>query len=146
LIIFKAYLDIGYTALAKDVYDRYLCQFVPNVICVEYELKDTDTPFVWTVGSWLIHEALKQDTDGVPAQAIEDGVIAWHGLPFTSHTELMTPALFRYGLSLSKTLDEQLGVTPIVQTDFRRRFGSNSKVKKRLGKCQSLVSGSTRTM
>ena len=30
-------------------------------------------------------------------KAIERGFIAWHGLPFTTHTELMDPGLFEYG-------------------------------------------------
>ena len=111
LIVFKTHLDIGYTELAKDVMDRYLHSFIPNAIRIGYELKDTDTPFIWTVGAWLIHEALKQDHDGALEQAIRDGVIAWHGLPFTYHTELMDPALFSYGLTLAQTLNERFGKT-----------------------------------
>ncbi len=41
--------------------------------------------------------------------AIEAGDMAWHGLPFTTHSELMDASLFRYGLELSKTLDRRFG-------------------------------------
>ena len=106
LVIFKTHLDIGFTDYAAVVKDRYINEFIPNAIRVGYELRDTDTPFVWTTGSWLIWEALKQDEDGSVKRAIEDGIIRWHALPCTTHTELMTEKLFEYGLSLSQRLDK----------------------------------------
>jgi hypothetical protein len=57
----------------------------------------------------MIDRALKSDTTGVVSKAIEDGVLNWHGLPFTSHTESMNSTLFKYGLSISKKLDERFG-------------------------------------
>src|SRR5512133_2441047 len=41
--------------------------------------------------------------------AILRGEIAWHALPFTTHTELEDVELFRFGLSLAKRLDERFG-------------------------------------
>lgn len=111
-LIFKTHLDIGFTDYAGEVVKQYLTEFIPCAIKVGYELKDTDTPFVWTVGSWMVNEALKQD-DGTVEKAIRDGIIRWHGLPFTTHTETMSPKLFEYGLSLSKKLDERFGKTTI---------------------------------
>ena len=113
LVIFKTHLDIGFCDLGQKVIDRYLTEFIPNAVKRGYELKNTDTPYIWTTGSWLIYEALKQDADGVVAKAIEDGIIAWHGLPFTSFTECMNKELFEYGLSLSRKLDERFGKTTI---------------------------------
>ena len=75
LVIFKTHLDIGFTDYAETVKDKYINQFIPNAIRVGNELKNTETPFVWTTGSWLIWEALKQDKDGSVAKAIEDGII-----------------------------------------------------------------------
>ena len=108
LVIFKTHLDIGFTDYSENVVRRYLEKYIPGAIKVGYELKGSDTPFTWTVGSWLIYKALKQD-DGTVAQAIRDGILAWHALPFTTHTELMNTELFNYGLSLSKKLDERFG-------------------------------------
>lgn len=112
-VIFKTHLDIGYTDYAKNVVNTYVNTFLPNAIKTGYELKDTDTPFIWTVGSWLIWEGLKKDKDGSLEQAIRDGIISWHALPFTSHTELMNKELFEYGLSISKKLDERFNVKTI---------------------------------
>lgn len=113
LVIFKTHLDIGFCDLGQAVTDRYLTEFIPNAIKRGYELKDTDTPYLWTTGSWLIYEALKQDTDGKVEQAIRDGLIAWHGLPFTTFTECMNKELFLYGLSLSQELDRRFSKTTI---------------------------------
>lgn len=110
LLIFKTHLDIGYTDYAENVTDKYLDTFIPNAIRVGYELKETDTPFVWTVGSWLVNEALKNGTPMLE-EAINDGIISWHGLPCTTHTELMSPALFEYGLGISQKLDKRFGKT-----------------------------------
>ena len=51
LMIFKTHLDIGYTDFSKNVVERYINEFIPGAIKLGYELKDSDTPFVWTVGS-----------------------------------------------------------------------------------------------
>lgn len=109
LIVFKTHLDIGYTDYSENVIQKYLDNFIPSAIQTGYALKDTDTPFIWTVGSWLIWEGLKHDTDKKLEQAIRDGIISWHGLPFTSHTELMSEKLFDYGLSISEKLDRRFG-------------------------------------
>ncbi len=106
LLIFKTHLDIGFTDYAKNVKQKYLESHIPNAIKLGYKLKDTDTPFVWTVGSWLMWEALKTDKSGMVKKAIEDGIISWHALPFTTHTEIMSRELFEYGLSLSERLDK----------------------------------------
>jgi hypothetical protein len=42
-------------------------------------------------------------------RAIGRGLITWHALPFTTHTELMSPALFRAGLSYAQELDARFG-------------------------------------
>jgi len=109
LMIFKTHLDIGFTDYAKNVVKRYLEEYIPNAIKVGNALKGTDTPFIWTVGSWLVWEALKHDTDGSVAQAIRDGILSWHAMPITTHTEVMNTELFEYGLDLATKLDEQFG-------------------------------------
>ena len=109
LMIFKTHLDVGFTDLSRNIMDKYMNTYIPNAIKVGYELKGTSTPFVWTVGSFLIWEALKNDADGSVDRAIRDGILTWHALPFTTHTELMNEELFRLGLSLSGKLDARYG-------------------------------------
>ncbi len=108
LLVFKTHLDIGFTDYAADVREKYLNEYLPAAIRVARDNEHTDHRFVWTTGSWLIHEALKQD-DGTIDAAIRDGLITWHALPFTTHTEYMNPALFSAGLDISAKLDARYG-------------------------------------
>ena len=39
--------------------------------------------------------------------------MVWHGLPFTTHTEIMDASLFEFGLSISGDLDRKYGKTTI---------------------------------
>lgn len=111
LVIFKTHLDIGFTDFSKNVVDRYMNDFIPNSVRTAHELREsgTDAQLVWTTGSWLIHEYLRTHNDENVIKGIENGDVCWHGLPFTTHTELMSKELLKYGLSLSKKLDEKFG-------------------------------------
>lgn len=112
LVIFKTHLDIGFTDFSKNVVDRYMNNFIPNAVKIAKELREADkgARLVWTTGSWLISEYLRTHT-GKEAEDVRNGIIngdiCWHGLPFTTHTELMSKELFCYGLSLCRQLDNE---------------------------------------
>ncbi|MGX7417205.1 DUF5054 domain-containing protein [Carnobacterium gallinarum] len=112
-IIFKTHLDIGFTDLAENVIEGYFTDFIPRALELGEQLSGK---FIWTTGSWLIDaylsspEVADHDKKRMEA-AIEAGTIVWHGLPVTTHTELMDSELFNYGLSLSKKLDKRYGKT-----------------------------------
>lgn len=118
-LVFKTHLDIGFTDHASRVRRQYHEQFIPQAIATgeHFYAENARRPaFIWTTGAWLIHDHLAtQDADKRKRleRAIERGLIAWHGLPFTTHTELMSPALFRAGLSFAQELDERFGKTTI---------------------------------
>ncbi|ASN05647.1 DUF5054 domain-containing protein [Virgibacillus necropolis] len=106
-VVFKTHLDIGFTDLAEKVTIKYLDDFIPRALTIGEALPKK---FVWTTGSWLIDfylnhpEVTKKDKKRME-QAIKNGIIKWHGLPVTIHTELMDRRLFEYGLSISNALD-----------------------------------------
>ena len=114
-LVFKTHLDIGFTDHAARVRLQYHDQFIPQAIATgEHFFRENPAApaFVWTTGAWLIWDHLNsQSPEKVRRleQAIERGLIAWHGLPFTTHTELMSPALFRAGLSYAAELDQRFG-------------------------------------
>lgn len=118
LIVFKTHLDIGFTDFSKTVIKGYLEGFIPDALNTAKVLreKNSDAQFKWTTGSWLINEYLetapKEKAEEL-SKAIIAGDISWHGLPFTTHTELMSAELFRFGLDISKRLDERFGVKTI---------------------------------
>jgi hypothetical protein len=113
-LVFKTHLDVGFTDLAANVIDEYFDRFIPQAIESARELRRREGPerLVWTTGSWLIYEYLERaapDRRRSLEEAIEAGDVVWHGLPFTTHSELVDPGLFEYGLGLSKELDERFG-------------------------------------
>ncbi|WP_338723313.1 DUF5054 domain-containing protein [Devosia sp. XK-2] len=114
-LVFKTHLDIGFTDLAAKVRQQYHHQFIPQAIATgeHFFAEHPRKPqFIWTTGAWLIWDHLNsQGAEQVRRleQAIERGLITWHALPFTTHTELMSPATFRAGLSYAQELDQRFG-------------------------------------
>lgn len=113
-VVFKTHLDIGFTDSARNVRRAYLEEFVPAALRLARELEATSGPerFVWTTGAWLVAEYLR--TARPPArhdmdQAIRAGQVAWHALPFTTHSEMMDASLFAHGLSIAARLDAGYG-------------------------------------
>ncbi len=119
LIIFKTHLDIGFTDFASVVKQKYFDVFIPNALKTASELRErnADASFKWTTGSWLISEYLRVNAGNEKGEALRNAIrrgdICWHGLPCTTHTEIMTKALFEYGLSLSKKLDSEFSIHTI---------------------------------
>jgi hypothetical protein len=111
-VIYKTHLDVGFTDLAKNVVDKYINSFIPKAIELADKVNKNkeEKKFIWTVGSWLIDEyirrASKEEKQKL-VEAIVKGNIVWHGLPFTTHSELMDKDLFEFGISISKELDEK---------------------------------------
>lgn len=114
-VVFKTHLDLGFTDTAARVTDRYVHEYLPRAIALANELERRDGParFIWTTGSWLIHEALRLGTAEERAaleSAIRSGHVRWHGLPLTTHTELMDPGLVEHGIAIGRRLDERFAV------------------------------------
>ncbi|MFV0263168.1 MAG: DUF5054 domain-containing protein [Kluyvera sp.] len=110
-IIYKTHLDIGFTDYAQAIEDKYLTDFIPAVVNLARQVNaGEEKNFIWTCGSWLIHRYLQR---AAPADctrlydAIAAGDIVWHGLPFTTHSELLTPTLMQHALSYRKNLDQR---------------------------------------
>lgn len=118
-LVFKTHLDIGFTDHAEKVRRQYHEQFIPQALntAEHFYAENPEAPaFVWTTGAWLIWDHLNSRDAARVARlerAIERGLIVWHGLPYTTHTELMSPALFRAGLSYGQELDRRFGRTTI---------------------------------
>lgn len=116
-VIFKTHLDLGFTGYASEVRRQYHEYFIPMALDTgEHFLReDAARPmFVWTTGSWLIWDHLQTQPKAKVERlerAIRAGIIRWHALPFTTHTELMSPALVREALAISTELDARFGMT-----------------------------------
>jgi hypothetical protein len=114
-VVFKTHLDIGFTDHASRVRAQYHERFIPQAIETGehfFAENPEEKQFIWTTGAWLIWDHLNSQLKERVARlerAIEQGLIAWHALPFTTHTELMSPELFRAGLSYGQELDRRFG-------------------------------------
>ena len=114
-LIFKTHLDIGFTDYAARVRQQYHDHFIPQAIATgeHFWREDPKAPkFIWTTGAWLIHEHLEKAAPEVRRRleaAIAKGIIAWHALPYTTHTELLSAELFEAGLSYCRALDRRFG-------------------------------------
>lgn len=113
-VVFKTHLDIGFTDLASNVLKKYKENFIPKALELAEQMSSPEDKygFVWTTGSWLIQEYLSDATEDEKLRmerAIHSGHIAWHGLPFTTHTEMMDASLFKHGLSIASRLDQKYG-------------------------------------
>jgi hypothetical protein len=118
-LVFKTHLDIGFTDHAEKVRRQYHERFIPQAIetGAHFFAENPDEPrFIWTTGAWLIWDYLNSRSPAEVKrleQAIGRGLIRWHGLPYTTHTELMSPHVLRAGLSYARELDRRFGKTTI---------------------------------
>jgi len=115
LVMFKCHFDAGFIDTQAAVVHKYFSEYFPNAI----EIARTENAagkrrYVWTTGSWLLYEYLEQAKPvhrKAMEQAIGRGDIAWHALPFTWQSEMLSPSMIEGSLAISKTLDKRFGVT-----------------------------------
>jgi hypothetical protein len=114
ILVVKTHLDIGFTDTSEAVVNRYLREYLPRAVTTARQLRETGAAerLVWTTGSWLIYEYLQR----MPSDKVRDlesaivaGEVAWHALPFTFYSELLTPELFCHALHIARRLDERFG-------------------------------------
>lgn len=110
-VVSKTHLDLGFTDYAENIYNQYLNSYIPNSIEVAKKLNaDGKKRFVWTTGSWLIKEALhNKNSRQLVIDALRNGDICAHAMPFTTHTELLDYDTLDYGLSLIDEIDAITG-------------------------------------
>lgn len=128
LVMFKCHFDAGFVDTQYDVvHKRYFEKFFPQAIEVA-RAANTGVPadissfagrntsgkrrYVWTTGSWLLFEYLDQaspEDRRKMEDAIARGDIAWHALPFTWQTEMLSPSMIEGSLALSRSLDKRFG-------------------------------------
>lgn len=112
-VVFMTHFDMGFTDLADHVLSNYIHDFIPEAIGLAMDLnRDGRKRFVWTLGAFLIDRYLKKAGKAEAQRlkdAVERGDICWHGMAFTTHTELMDTDLMDFNLTYSDMLDRQFG-------------------------------------
>jgi Domain of unknown function (DUF5054) len=115
LAMFKCHFDAGFIDTQAAVVHRYFSEFFPQAITTaEQSRQSGGHRYVWTTGSWLLYEYLEQASPSDRRrmeQAIAEGDIAWHAIPFSWQTEMMDSSLISAGIALSRSLDRRFGRT-----------------------------------
>lgn len=112
---FKTHFDIGYTKLACDVLKQYSESMLDSVIetCEKTYGLGENRRYVWTMAAWPLARMLKDAAPDKRAKAeelIRRRQLVPHGLPFTTHTELLDREQLAYGCSIAKKLCAKYGI------------------------------------
>lgn len=113
IVVSKTHLDLGFTDFASKIKSKYINEYIPGAVKLAEELNANGSKkFVWTTGSWILKEALAKsgaaDREKLK-KAIQNGDIAPHAMPFTTHTELLDYDTLDYGLSIVGSIDKLRG-------------------------------------
>lgn len=116
VVVFKTHFDIGYTERAANVVNRYRTSMIDKALDLVDQSRDLppEHRFVWTVSGWPLKEILfegqTEERRERIIKAIRDGRLAFHALPFTTHTESLDLEDLVRGLGYSSTLARSLGL------------------------------------
>ncbi len=121
IVVSKTHLDLGFTDYAENIKQKYIHSFIPDAIDLAENVNTADKKhFVWTTGSWVLKETLKNPTQKAKLEkAIKVGNIVPHAMPFTIHTELLDVDSLDYGLSLVDDLDKIRGTKTTQNSHLR---------------------------
>jgi hypothetical protein len=113
LVMFKCHFDAGFIDTQYHVVHKYFNQYFPQAIETARAANASGKRrYVWTTGSWLLFEYLEQAQAAerkTMEEAIARGDIAWHALPFTWQTEMLSPSMIEGSLALAQSLDRRFG-------------------------------------
>jgi hypothetical protein len=118
VVVFKTHFDIGYTAMASNVVQRYRTTMIDQALEVVDQNRDLppQQQFAWTLAGWPLTKILEDWPGQSPQrkerveQALRDGRFVVHGLPFTTHTELLEAEDLVRSLGYSARLARRLGL------------------------------------
>ncbi|MBC9909343.1 hypothetical protein [Chitinophaga varians] len=113
-IVVKSHFDLGFTDLAANVFHRYRTEMMDNSLKIfdQNRLLPPSQRFVWTVPGWpLWAQMLGPQQDPLRRQRIEqavrEGALTAHALPFSTHTESQDPEDLVRGLVFAANASRQ---------------------------------------
>jgi hypothetical protein len=118
VVVFKTHFDIGYTDMATNVVQRYRTTMIDNALEVVDQNRDLppEQQFVWTVSGWPMYKILQEWPGYSPQRkervekALREGRFVVHGLPFSTHTELLEAEDLVRSLGYSARIARRLGL------------------------------------
>jgi alpha-mannosidase len=116
IVVFKTHFDIGYTDLADNVVTRYRSTMIDKALDLIDQSRQLPLQYqlAWTVPGWplqqILFEGQSRERRERVLKAIRDGRLAFHVLPFTTHTESLDLEDLVRGLGFSSSLARDLGL------------------------------------
>ncbi len=118
VVVFKTHFDIGYTDLATNIVQRYRTTMIDQALEVVDQNRDLppQQQFAWTLSGWPMHKILQDWPGQLPQrkerveQALRDGRFVVHGLPFSTHTELLEAEDLVRSLGYSARIARRIGL------------------------------------
>ena len=118
ILVFKTHFDIGYTDMAKNVVERYRTTMIDQALEVCDRNRDLppELQFAWTLPGWPMSQIMADWPGQTPArkqrieQALKAGRFVVHGLPFTTHTELLEPEDLVRGLGFASGVSRAVDI------------------------------------
>ena len=113
-VMYKCHLDVGFTDTEHGVIRTYFDDYLPRAMDTAATLRRSggEERYVWTIAAWMLYEYLEQasaENRKRMEQAIVDGDIAWHAMPFTWNSEMLDRSLIASAMRISATLDRRFG-------------------------------------
>jgi hypothetical protein len=114
-VVFKTHLDIGYTDTIAEVLKKYRLNMMEGALKVVEASRElpAEKRFSWTLAGWPLTYVLGPEQE--PArrarieQAVREGAITFHALPYTTHTETQDLEDLVRGLGYSTRLSREYG-------------------------------------
>jgi alpha-mannosidase len=115
IVVFKTHFDIGYTDWSDNVRYNYANSMITSALNTVEKSKDLpkDQQFKWTVSGWPMKEIrskAKPDVKKKVEQAIKDGNLFVHALPFSMETESADFEPLVQSLGYSSKIHRDLGL------------------------------------
>ncbi|HWQ93559.1 MAG TPA: hypothetical protein VN673_17985 [Clostridia bacterium] len=114
-VVFKTHLDIGYTDRIEEVLKKYRTSMMDGALNVVEASRNLppEERFSWALAGWPLTHVLGFQQEparrGRIAQAVRDGAITFHALPYTTHTETQDLEDLVRGLGYATSLAKHYG-------------------------------------
>ena len=118
-VVFKTHFDIGFTGLVSEVLEGYANVMVPQALdaCRKTMANEQGHRYVWTLPAWPLAYCLNMLSESPIGKELEqrvrEGAVAWHALPFTTHSELFGLEDLIRGLYIGRSLGRRFGRTAV---------------------------------
>ena len=115
IVVCKTHFDIGYTHRVDELISYYRTTMIDKALAIMEDSEDLppEQQFVWTTPAWVMSKVL-EEWDGQTTErkkkleeAFKSGRFVAHSLPFTSHSDIMSPEEFARGTQYSSFVSKK---------------------------------------